>query len=149
MSLYKDGKSPLPVQCIICRKTTIAAITSLDLDHTSLLGNSLESITWNKCGIMKDGSTLFCLKQPENIMKIIKDRSVEKKVFYKFYIKSVQKLFHLEKILLIILFAFLIIQPLTVKLLGPINILSEVWFYRFIICFHFAFKFQTLSIIFY
>ena len=31
----------------------VCGITSLDLDHTSILGNTLEAIAWQKAGIFK------------------------------------------------------------------------------------------------
>lgn len=58
----------------------VAGITPLDLDHTSLLGNTLESIAWNKSGIMKAGCITFTVNQPENVLKVFRDRSKEKNV---------------------------------------------------------------------
>nr|CAH7732318.1 unnamed protein product [Callosobruchus chinensis] len=62
----------------IVRKTVVAAITSLDFDHTQLLGDTIESIAWNKGGIMKPGSIAFTVPQPETAMKVLRDRSREK-----------------------------------------------------------------------
>nr|CAH7732321.1 unnamed protein product [Callosobruchus chinensis] len=62
------------------RKTVVAAITSLDFDHTQLLGDTIESIAWNKGGIMKPGSIAFTVPQPETAMKVLRDRSREKNV---------------------------------------------------------------------
>jgi len=39
----------------IIRKPVVTGITSLGLDHTSLLGNSISEIAWHKAGIMKAG----------------------------------------------------------------------------------------------
>jgi len=39
----------------IIRKPVVTGITSLGLDHTSLLGNSISEIAWHKAGIMKRG----------------------------------------------------------------------------------------------
>ncbi|KAH1005839.1 hypothetical protein HUJ04_006752 [Dendroctonus ponderosae] len=63
----------------IVRKTLVAGITPLDIDHTLLLGNSIESIAWNKAGIMKPNAEVFCVQQPEAAMKVLKDRSKERK----------------------------------------------------------------------
>ena len=37
----------------IIEKPLVTGITSLGLDHTSLLGNSITDIAWHKAGIMK------------------------------------------------------------------------------------------------
>lgn len=63
----------------VVRKTVVAGITPLDLDHTALLGNTLESIAWNKAGIMKPGAEVFSAVQSETAMKVLKERSIEKK----------------------------------------------------------------------
>lgn len=65
---------------ISSRKTVVAGITPLDLDHTSLLGNTLESIAWNKSGIMKEGCIAFTVKQPETVINVFRDRSKERRV---------------------------------------------------------------------
>ncbi|VEN40046.1 unnamed protein product [Callosobruchus maculatus] len=62
----------------IVRKTVVAAITSLDFDHTQLLGDTIDSIAWNKSGIMKAGSIAFTVPQPETALKVLRDRSHEK-----------------------------------------------------------------------
>ncbi|CAH1972956.1 unnamed protein product [Acanthoscelides obtectus] len=62
------------------RKTIVAAITPLDFDHTQLLGNTIESIAWNKSGIMKPGCIAFTVPQPETAFKVLQDRSIERNV---------------------------------------------------------------------
>ncbi|CAH1972954.1 unnamed protein product [Acanthoscelides obtectus] len=64
----------------IVRKTIVAAITPLDFDHTQLLGNTIESIAWNKSGIMKPGCIAFTVPQPETAFKVLQDRSIERNV---------------------------------------------------------------------
>ena len=34
-------------------------ITTLDIDHTAILGSTVEEIAWHKAGIMKSGSIAF------------------------------------------------------------------------------------------
>lgn len=49
---------------------TVAAITSLGIDHTFMLGNTIESIAWNKAGILKKGCPAVVSQQieyPESI----------------------------------------------------------------------------------
>ncbi|XP_072385699.1 folylpolyglutamate synthase, mitochondrial-like isoform X1 [Diabrotica undecimpunctata] len=62
----------------VVRKTSVVGITPLDFDHMALLGNTLESIAWNKAGIMKAGCSAFTVKQPSNALKVFEERSVEK-----------------------------------------------------------------------
>nr|CAI5831479.1 unnamed protein product [Callosobruchus analis] len=64
----------------IVRKTVVAAISSLDFDHTQLLGDTMDSIAWNKSGIMKPGSIAFTVPQPEDALKVLRDRSRERNV---------------------------------------------------------------------
>lgn len=44
---------------------TVAAVTSLGIDHTFMLGNSIESIAWNKAGIYKRDCPALCSVQHE------------------------------------------------------------------------------------
>nr|KAG5700455.1 hypothetical protein BaRGS_013942 [Batillaria attramentaria] len=37
----------------VVRKPIVCGISSLDLDHTNLLGHTLEDIAWHKSGIFK------------------------------------------------------------------------------------------------
>lgn len=52
-------------------------ITSLGLDHTSMLGNTIEKIAWHKGGIMKKGCRAFSMPQCEEAMEVLKSRSNE------------------------------------------------------------------------
>lgn len=58
----------------------MAGITPLDIDHTTLLGNTLESIAWNKAGVMKPGSEVFTAIQPPEAMRVLQQRSIERQV---------------------------------------------------------------------
>lgn len=62
------------------RKTAVVGITPIALDHTKLLGNTVELIAWNKSGIMKEGCKAFTTQQPASAMKILKQRSLERQV---------------------------------------------------------------------
>lgn len=55
----------------------MVGITPLDFDHTSILGESIESIAWNKGGIMKKGCIAFTTQQQQSAMKILKSRSLQ------------------------------------------------------------------------
>lgn len=59
--------------------TVCTGITSLGLDHTALLGDTLEAIAYQKAGIFKLGAPAFTVSQPNNAMSILEERAVEKK----------------------------------------------------------------------
>ncbi|XP_055955462.1 folylpolyglutamate synthase, mitochondrial-like isoform X2 [Patella vulgata] len=61
------------------RHPVVCGITSLGLDHTSILGNTIESIAWNKAGIFKTGVPAVTVEQSPEAMMVIQERSVEKK----------------------------------------------------------------------
>lgn len=61
------------------RKTSIVGISSLGFDHTTVLGNTLQEIAWQKSGIMKPNSvTIVASDQPKETHQILIERSVEK-----------------------------------------------------------------------
>ena len=49
----------------------VCAITSLSLDHTSILGDTIESIAAEKAGIIKPGVTVVCSPQVPEAMEVI------------------------------------------------------------------------------
>ena len=50
----------------------VNVITSLSLDHTGVLGDTIEQIATEKCGIIKPNGTLVCsYNQPESAMNVI------------------------------------------------------------------------------
>ncbi len=51
----------------------VAAICNIGLDHTEHLGNTLEEITWNKCGIIKPGCSVVSYDNLPCVMKVIED----------------------------------------------------------------------------
>ncbi|XP_044757265.1 folylpolyglutamate synthase, mitochondrial-like isoform X2 [Coccinella septempunctata] len=65
----------------IVTNVPVAGITSLGFDHTSVLGKTIESIAWNKAGIMKKGSKVFTVPQPEGAYDVLHRRSIERECF--------------------------------------------------------------------
>lgn len=63
----------------IIKNTEIVGITALQLEHTQLLGNTLEEIAWQKAGIIKKNSHVFYMSQPNECTKVIIDRFKELK----------------------------------------------------------------------
>uniref|UniRef100_A0A665V9B1 Folylpolyglutamate synthase n=1 Tax=Echeneis naucrates TaxID=173247 RepID=A0A665V9B1_ECHNA len=61
----------------IISRPWVCGISSLGIDHTQILGDTIEKIAWQKGGILKPGVPAFTTKQPENAMTVLKDRAKE------------------------------------------------------------------------
>ena len=59
--------------------SNISILTPISLDHTKILGKTLEKITRDKIGIIKNNSIVISSKQKPKILKIIKEKALEKK----------------------------------------------------------------------
>lgn len=64
----------------IIQAPTCCGITSLGIDHTFMLGDTIEEIAWNKAGIFKPNASVFTVPQPLTLMKVIEERAQEKRV---------------------------------------------------------------------
>lgn len=62
----------------IIEAPTVTGITSLGIDHTAMLGNTIEEIAWHKAGIMKTGSPSFTAPQPQNALEVLQQRAEER-----------------------------------------------------------------------
>lgn len=66
----------------IIEKPTVTGIANLGIDHTFMLGDTIQSITWNKTGIFKKGVPAFVSEQfdyPESL-EVVRQRAKEKEV---------------------------------------------------------------------
>ena len=54
-----------------------AVITNIGLDHTEILGETLEEIAWQKAAIIKAGGTAVVYRGPEEVEKVFEDRCLE------------------------------------------------------------------------
>lgn len=54
---------------------TTCGITSLGIDHTAILGNTIEEIAWHKAGIMKPNAPCFTVPQPSAAMSVLQERA--------------------------------------------------------------------------
>lgn len=52
-----------------------SVITSIELEHTDILGTSLEQIASEKAGIIKPGAPVFVSRQPRNVLEVIRARA--------------------------------------------------------------------------
>ncbi|MBR2730406.1 MAG: bifunctional folylpolyglutamate synthase/dihydrofolate synthase [Clostridia bacterium] len=60
-------------------KPLVSVITSISLDHTAILGDSIEQIAAEKCGIIKPGGVTVCYpKQPPEALEVIRNTCREK-----------------------------------------------------------------------
>ncbi|PGH14717.1 hypothetical protein AJ79_02883 [Helicocarpus griseus UAMH5409] len=64
----------------IIDKPVVTGITSLGIDHQSMLGETIEEIAWHKAGIMKSGSAAFTAPQLDSAMEVLRKRAAEKGV---------------------------------------------------------------------
>ncbi len=59
----------------------VSVITSISIDHTEYLGNTISDIAFEKCGIIKSGSkTVAYIDNPEDADAVIKKTCIEKDV---------------------------------------------------------------------
>ncbi|XP_068608995.1 folylpolyglutamate synthase, mitochondrial [Brachionichthys hirsutus] len=61
----------------IIRRPWVCGISSLGIDHTQILGDTIDKIAWQKGGIFKPGVPAFTVKQPEDATAVLKDRAAE------------------------------------------------------------------------
>ncbi|CAJ1071057.1 folylpolyglutamate synthase%2C mitochondrial [Xyrichtys novacula] len=59
----------------IIRRPWVCGISSLGIDHTQILGDTIEKIAWQKGGIFKTGVPAFTVRQPEEAMAVLRDRA--------------------------------------------------------------------------
>ncbi|MFV0498178.1 MAG: bifunctional folylpolyglutamate synthase/dihydrofolate synthase [Candidatus Fimivivens sp.] len=64
----------------IIKSPLVAAITAIGLEHTALLGDTVEKIAAEKAGIIKTGTTTVISDQPENIIDVVANVCREQQV---------------------------------------------------------------------
>lgn len=72
-AIYEVGVGGKYDSTNVVEKPTVAGITSLGIDHTLMLGNTIESIAWNKAGIMKKECPAVVAEQieyPESLVVV-------------------------------------------------------------------------------
>ncbi|KAJ8680461.1 hypothetical protein QAD02_016248 [Eretmocerus hayati] len=62
----------------VVRNSICTGIASLGLDHTSLLGDTLEAIAYQKSGIFKQRTPAFTVPQPNDALSVLRSRAKEK-----------------------------------------------------------------------
>ncbi|ELK26593.1 Folylpolyglutamate synthase, mitochondrial [Myotis davidii] len=59
----------------IIREPVVCGVSSLGIDHTSLLGDTMEKIAWQKGGIFKHGVPAFTVPQPDGPLAVLRERA--------------------------------------------------------------------------
>lgn len=62
----------------VIQKPIACGISTLDYDHTNVLGNTLSEIAWSKAGIVKMGAPVFTVEQQLEAYEVIKQRCDER-----------------------------------------------------------------------
>lgn len=57
----------------VIKKPLACLITSISMDHTNILGDTLGEIVYNKAGIIKEGVPVFVYPQKDEAMDVIRD----------------------------------------------------------------------------
>ncbi|KAJ6082445.1 hypothetical protein N7499_007319 [Penicillium canescens] len=61
----------------VIEQPKVTAVTSLGIDHTALLGTTIEQIAWHKGGIIKRGARAFAAPQPTSAEEVLAQRAEE------------------------------------------------------------------------
>lgn len=62
----------------VIEQPKVTAITSLGIDHTAMLGTTIEKIAWHKGGIIKSGAKAFTAPQPPSAEQVLAERAAAK-----------------------------------------------------------------------
>lgn len=62
----------------VLERPAASAIASLGIDHTALLGDTIEQIAWHKGGVIKPGVKAFSVSQAASAEKVLQQRAEEK-----------------------------------------------------------------------
>ncbi|XP_022322466.2 folylpolyglutamate synthase, mitochondrial-like isoform X1 [Crassostrea virginica] len=61
----------------LIRRPVVCGVSSLGLDHTSILGETIDKIAWHKAGIFKPGVPAFTSSQCREALDVIENRAKE------------------------------------------------------------------------
>ncbi len=61
----------------IIKKPLLSIITNIDLEHTKILGNTVEEISAEKAGIIKDKSKILTAVKDRKALQVIEDKTAE------------------------------------------------------------------------
>lgn len=83
MAIIETGLGGLLDSTNIVKKPLASVITTISIDHTNILGNSIEEIAYQKAGIIKAGVPVFIYPQTKEAMDVLvnKARKTNSKVY--------------------------------------------------------------------
>ena len=70
------------------KKPLVCMITSISMDHTDFLGDTIEKIAGEKAGIIKEGVNVFSYMQAQGATEVLKNKAKEKNAPIEFLIKD-------------------------------------------------------------
>ncbi len=63
----------------VVKAPKVSVITKIDLDHTGVLGDTIEQIAFEKCGIIKNGCPVVCANEnADSVIEVIKTTANER-----------------------------------------------------------------------
>lgn len=62
---------------VVERADKVCVITDIGLDHTEILGDTIEAIATQKAGIIKPGNTVFMCKQDEAALEVVRQTAAK------------------------------------------------------------------------
>lgn len=83
IAIIETGLGGLLDSTNIVKKPLASVITTISIDHTNILGNSIEEIAYQKAGIIKEGVPVFIYPQTKEAMDVLvnKARKTNSKVY--------------------------------------------------------------------
>lgn len=61
-----------------------AVLTPISIDHTAVLGNTIEQIAWHKAGILRKGSAAFSAEQTDAVRTVIEQEATKQNVIVEY-----------------------------------------------------------------
>lgn len=71
-------------------KPQACVITPIELEHCQYLGDTIEKIAFEKAGIIKRNTPVFCFKQEENALKVFREKALQMNADF-FYLPEILK----------------------------------------------------------
>lgn len=63
----------------VIKQSLVSVFTKISIDHVDFLGDTLEKITWQKAGIIKEEGTVITPVQEDEVMKVLKEACINKR----------------------------------------------------------------------
>ncbi|KUJ23915.1 FolC bifunctional protein [Mollisia scopiformis] len=79
VAVYEVGMGGQYDATNIIKRPSVTGISSLGIDHTFHLGNTIESIAWHKSGIFKGSTPAYTVQQPWPAMAVLSERAYQRR----------------------------------------------------------------------